>query len=210
MTSQKPYHHGDLRSCLIREGLALIREKGLTSLSLRAVARAVGVSAGAPYHHFQNRAELLAGIAAEGFTMLYQVVKEAQKNADEGEELTLMGTAYTSFAVKNPEHFRAMFSPELSEPGAFPALEEKAYAVFDELARSVFRGQSEGSIPEGNPQKYILIAWAVAHGVSTLLIDGPLANSEKIDFDPTLMGAIVAETMQSVLQQARKADDAGL
>src|SRR5829696_3904641 len=53
------YHHGSLRETLVRACLDLIRAEGIGAVSLRRVAREAGVSPGAPYHHFADRAALL-------------------------------------------------------------------------------------------------------------------------------------------------------
>ena len=208
--TRKSYHHGDLRKCLVAEGLRLIKENGLKALSLRAVARAAGVSPGAPYHHFENRSGLLADIACDGFSILNTQLTEARAKAKKGEELAELGRTYASFAVQNPDYFRTMFCLELSDPGEFPELEAVANPVFEELSSCIFDGQKNDSIPSGNPERYILLAWSVAHGVSTLLVDGPLSRYEKLTLDPTIMGDIVVETLQSVFAAARKAELAGL
>ncbi|MFT3975751.1 MAG: helix-turn-helix domain-containing protein, partial [Sphingomonas bacterium] len=54
----KAYHHGDLRAALVAEGLLLIEEQGADDLSLRELARRVGVSATAVYRHFPDKAAL--------------------------------------------------------------------------------------------------------------------------------------------------------
>ena len=40
---EKPYHHGDLRNCLIENGISLIHAEGIDHLSLRRVAALCGV-----------------------------------------------------------------------------------------------------------------------------------------------------------------------
>ena len=62
----RPYHHGNLRAALIEAGMALLAARALDDLSLREVARAVGVSATAVYRHFPDKGALMAALAAEG------------------------------------------------------------------------------------------------------------------------------------------------
>jgi len=64
------YHHGDLRRALIEAALAILAKDGARGLSLREVARKVGVTQTAPYHHFPTREALVAAVAAEGFAGL--------------------------------------------------------------------------------------------------------------------------------------------
>src|SRR5919107_731159 len=67
---RKTYHHGDLRQALLDAALELLRAEGAAALTLRAVARAAGVSQAAPYRHFADRGALVAAVAEEGFERL--------------------------------------------------------------------------------------------------------------------------------------------
>ncbi|MFK7928111.1 MAG: TetR/AcrR family transcriptional regulator, partial [Myxococcota bacterium] len=66
-------HHGDLRRALLDAALDLVQQGDAQSLTLRGVARHAGVSSGAPYHHFDDKAALLGEVAREGFEQLAQV-----------------------------------------------------------------------------------------------------------------------------------------
>lgn len=62
------YHHGDLRRQLVTEArLALVRNPDPSALSIRELARRIGVSQNAPYRHFPDRDHLLGAVAAVGF-----------------------------------------------------------------------------------------------------------------------------------------------
>jgi AcrR family transcriptional regulator len=67
---KRSYHHGDLRQALIEAGLTLLDVRAADALSLREVARAVGVSATAVYRHFPDKGALLDALAAEGLRKL--------------------------------------------------------------------------------------------------------------------------------------------
>lgn len=69
-TSKSSYHHGDLRAALVDAGMALLATRDADDLSLREVARQVGVSATAVYRHFPDKAALMAALAAAGLDML--------------------------------------------------------------------------------------------------------------------------------------------
>src|SRR5258705_12908116 len=62
----RPYHHGDLRRALINAALRLAEEGGLEQVSVREAARRAGVSAGAPFRHFETRDALMTAGAGEG------------------------------------------------------------------------------------------------------------------------------------------------
>jgi AcrR family transcriptional regulator len=92
----KPYHHGDLRAALIESGTKLLRERGAAALSLREVAKAAGVSHAAPYRHFEDKAQLLAAIAAAGFERLRAAMQKAAADhpEDPRSQLIAAGEAY--------------------------------------------------------------------------------------------------------------------
>jgi AcrR family transcriptional regulator len=72
----KTYHHGDLREALLRSAESILKRDGLGALSLRAAARAAGVSHAAPAHHFPDLCSLLSALAAEGFDRLSDKLME--------------------------------------------------------------------------------------------------------------------------------------
>ncbi|MEM9105249.1 MAG: TetR/AcrR family transcriptional regulator [Pseudomonadota bacterium] len=98
------YHHGNLREVLIERATATIHEKGVAALSLRALAREIGVSHAAPMRHFPTRDALLAAIAQHGITSL---LKSATRQVDNDdltslEKLQAMAIGYVTWANANP------------------------------------------------------------------------------------------------------------
>jgi len=204
---QSPYHHGDLRSALIAASLALIDEGGVQALSLRKAAKKAGVSAAAPYHHFESRSALLAAIAVEGFKLLNEAMACARTDAMScGEGMGACGRSYVRFAREHPAYFRVMFRPELADPTEFPELEEVAAPVFELLVATVIEGQESGEVPPGETQSYVLLAWSIAHGLSSLIIDGPLgAGFSKIDVPVDQLADVVIGTLRQLFQGAARA-----
>src|SRR5271170_5026435 len=85
-TSERPYHHGSLRAALLAQAERTLRERGAQDLSLRELARAVGVSHGAPRRHFPDRRALLDALAEAGFERLGAELRGAVDGA--GEDFT--------------------------------------------------------------------------------------------------------------------------
>lgn len=201
-TKKGSYHHGDLREALLRASLELIEEGGVQALSLRKAARRAGVSSGAPYHHFENREVLLAALATEGFERLGQMMDEATSAADPAPvaQLQACGEAYVRFARQHTAYFRVMFRPELAGPDAYPGDEPPGGCVFERLVGRVIAAQEAGHAPAGDPERMILLAWSVAHGLSSLLVDGPLQTGKKmIQMDRDDMGEAVMRTFSTIL-----------
>src|SRR6478736_10491603 len=105
MSSDRTYHHGDLRRAVLTAALDVIRTEGPGALSLRDLARRAGVSHAAPAHHFKDRTGLLTAIAAEGYALFADALADAP-------DLRERGVAYVRFAATHPAHFQVMFQPE--------------------------------------------------------------------------------------------------
>ncbi len=108
------YHHGDLRESLLAAAETLLEEGGVPALTLRAVARAAGVSHAAPAHHFGDLTGLLSELAAVGFMRLGAAFDAAMDGAGSAPSarLTAMGKAYVAFARAYPGLFVLMFRSE--------------------------------------------------------------------------------------------------
>ncbi|MGB3767710.1 MAG: TetR/AcrR family transcriptional regulator [Phormidesmis sp.] len=170
------YHHGDLRQALLEAALVLLKTKDVESLSLRAVARQAGVSHTAPYRHFADKAALLAAVAEEGFITFGQYLKDAiaQSNADPLESLIATGEAYVRYALEHPAHFRVMFKCSPSEYDASSSLAITASGTFNILVEAIATAQAAGVLSAGDPQQIATGRWALAHGLSMLILDGML------------------------------------
>ncbi len=71
VTTSSNYHHGNLRQELMNRAEQHLLESGSNELSLRALAREIGVSQTAPYRHFRDKNALLAALATEGFQRFF-------------------------------------------------------------------------------------------------------------------------------------------
>lgn len=83
MTTERAYHHGDLRRALLTAALDAIAQEGPDALSLRDLARRAGVSHAAPAHHFKDRTGLLTAVAAEGYALFADALAEAPTSRSE-------------------------------------------------------------------------------------------------------------------------------
>lgn len=162
------YHHGNLREVLIAEGVKIIEEKGVNSLTLREIGERAGVSRTAPYRHFADKAEFLDAISEAGFTEFADALEAARdSNVKErfGVRLHAMGVAYLKFAGERRAYYQAMFG-ECSRPGG-PAA-QRAFAVLEGMIKS---GQTSGDIRPGDAAIRAKVVWALVHGIATLRLD---------------------------------------
>lgn len=175
--TKRSYHHGDLRRALIDGAWQLVREGGLAALSLREVARVVGVSHAAPYHHFPTRSALLDALAEQAFSGIERAMRLAKADlVDAGQVLYALGRAYIDFARAHPEQVLVMFRPRRDElEGPVPeSLGDVGERAFAHLFDAVVACQQQGLAPAGDPHELALTAWSLVHGFSKLWVEGPL------------------------------------
>ncbi|MDO3650633.1 TetR/AcrR family transcriptional regulator [Nocardia mangyaensis] len=188
------YHHGDLRATLMDACLRLIESEGLAAVSLRRVARQAGVSSGAPYHHFADRAALLSALSVDGFQRLAADLAAARAAAATPlAALTDLAAAYVRFSRDHPAQFRLMFRPELSQPEKHPDAHLAGDAAFEVLAESVAECVADGVLPADRAEILAIAWWSLAHGLASLWLDGQLdKRSEQMGtHTPDLVDAIM-------------------
>jgi len=173
---RRTYHHGDLRRALLDAAVELMREQGAEALTLRAVARAAGVSQTAPYRHFRDRRELVAGVAQESFERMGAAIERAVQRGDPGLPALRRGlAAYVRFAREHPAEYRVMFGAELAQRDDMPELDAAAYGAFEFLRAGIAGLQQAGLIGAGDPVLMAITAWATLHGLVMLSLDGQTA-----------------------------------
>jgi len=157
-----------LRRAVLDAAIAISAETGPDAISLREVAREAGVSHQAPYHHFGDRAGIFAAISEEGFRFLAESIEAS----------TTLGTAamceaYVHFALAHKGHFRVMMRTDLCSLEDYPSALIQADRAFNALRNEVvvILGQDAHDDVANAHTAYM---WSVAHGLATLLLDGPL------------------------------------
>lgn len=172
----RPYHHGNLVEALLAAAVALIEENGVEALSVRAVAKRAGVSAGAPFRHFENKAALLTAVAEQAMERLTESVLEvlaAARPCPALEALAAIGTGYLSWARDNPTHFRIISSRERIDFHGSARLVAQNEALRQIMLAEVLRAQAEGSLRPGlTPEDVMLSARAFVYGLARMWVDG--------------------------------------
>ena len=179
MSAKASYHHGELRTALIEAALIALEQGGIQALSLRSLARTVGVSPMAPYHHFADRAELLVAIALEGFNRLQTSKERALAGAgDDPTEGLVAGTVnYVEFMIASPNLHLLMHDVQVADRGIHPDLAKAAAAPAASLLQLVERllNAHSSTYPA---QLAATSIWAFAHGTGTLALSGQLCPAE--------------------------------
>ena len=171
----RPYHHGNLREALLLTGEQALEAGGAQNLSLRELAREVGVSHAAPRRHFPDKQALLDALAHNGWERLGVALAGAVADAGDGFDARMLGLAraYVAFATAPPALVELMFATKHAED-ASPALAEAGERAFAPALTTVVDGQADGAVVAGDPERVAIVAFAALQGLVALANNGML------------------------------------
>ncbi|GLI30111.1 MULTISPECIES: TetR/AcrR family transcriptional regulator [Brachybacterium] len=179
-TEERPYHHGSLRDALLSAAERTLRAQGQDELSLRELARQIGVSHAAPRRHFRDRQALLDALAITGFERLGAKLEAAIEAADDvfASRLHDAVGAFVRFATQDAALLELMFSTKHRD-GA-EEVREAASAAFATLPGLIEQGQAEGLLAAGTSSRAGIVLLATVQGIATL-INGGMVEAERLD-----------------------------
>jgi len=171
----RPYHHGDLRAALLTRAEQTLRDKGPDALSLRELARDLGVSHAAPSRHFKDKQALLDALAVIGFERLGEIIARSQEHAGESfaERLDAMVRAYVGFATTNAALLDLMYSIKHG-PQTSPALSAAHQRWSAQVVDLISAGQHRGEVRQGPVERVGLPVFATLHGYASMTVSGML------------------------------------
>jgi len=164
----KNYHHGDLRTAILDAAEKMLAEKTLEAISMRELARKAGVSSGAPYHHFTDRAGLISALCQRGFSRLHELLA---KGCDRNGIKEMVGE-YLRFAQQNQALYQLMFSIEATEGDLINSLAPYASPVFALLEEKIKPMKSSNLNNQDNLTS--VSVWCFMHGLASLSVASPL------------------------------------
>ncbi|MCO8271470.1 TetR/AcrR family transcriptional regulator [Actinoplanes sp. TRM 88003] len=194
-TPGRPYHHGQLRTALLEAAERTLRTQGASELSLRELARELGVSHAAPRRHFPDRQSLLDALAITGFHRLTIQLNAALATAppdDFPARLKATVAAYVTFATQDAALLDLMFTTK-HRPGA-TEVAAAAVPAFTQLQDLMLQGQSTAHLPAGNLEPSALVLFATMQGIATLI------NGAWVD--PTLLETLTTTAVTQFLRGA--------
>lgn len=197
------YHHGDLENRLIEKAIELLEVDGLDKLSMRSLAKAVGVSAPALYHHFDNRNALLVDMAMRGFSLLKQSLLDAINHDDNPDEkMKKVGVKMALFARQHPSLYHLMLGKR-DIKSAFD--EEIHYDGIREVYTVIFNLSQERINYHGlssSAEELCLTTWCAIEGLAHTLTDARNAG-----LVPRVLGKEEAMTEENAIAISEKVMD---
>jgi AcrR family transcriptional regulator len=177
-STPRSYHHGNLRSELLAAAERMLRERGLQELSLRELAREVGVSHAAPRRHFPDRQALLDALAESGFERLGAELRSAADQAGKDFQPRLRATAaaHIRFATADPVLLDLMFASKHRETE--PHLHRAMASAFSVMMELIVQGQAAGLLTAGDPESVGLVLFSTIQGIAALQTAGMIAPEQ--------------------------------
>jgi AcrR family transcriptional regulator len=187
----------DFRSRLCAVAERLFAQRGLEAVTMRELARALGVSAMTPYRYFADKEAILAAVRARAFDAFAAALETAAaRPGNAAERADAVGRAYLDFAFSQPHAYRLMFDLSQPDDGRYPELDRAGHR-----ARRTMTGYMEalvaGGFLAGDPETLGQIFWAMVHGLIVLQLAGKL--------DPKPDFATLHRTAMSLLARGAQA-----
>src|SRR5260370_27662717 len=197
------YLHGELRDALVQAALREAEQGGPEGISLKALAKELGVSQPAPYRHFADREALLEAVTAEAFRQFSAILRESIAKPSKRSKLSRFAQATLAFGLRRNGIYRLMFASRTmpcSPKGG--ELHNAAMETFALLMEAL-----EAPAVRLLRERHALKIWAALHGVVMLaeqgLLTGQLADMTREE----LVEDIVAETKLSLSVAIKQASD---
>jgi AcrR family transcriptional regulator len=192
MTVTRPYHHGNLREALLREGERALEAGGAAGLSLREVARAIGVSHAAPRRHFPDKQALLDALAQAGFARLGHDLAAAVAGAGGrcDDRLAALARAYVGFARRHAALLELMFAAK-HDAAASPALREAGERAFAPALAVIAEAQAAGEVVAGDTERVAMVAFATMHGLVSMTNSGM--------YDPAAVDDLLGDVVERLV-----------
>lgn len=186
------YHYGNLRQALLERAAEVIAEHGIEAVSLRGLARDLGVSHAAPARHFADRAALLRELAKEGFRRSVEAMNRGAEAAgpDPVARYRALGRSYVRFACENRSYFRAISHPEVSGQDD-QEFREARQAFHRTMWDGAVAAKASGWHPEADTGALVAFSTAAAIGAASLLADDRLSEILAVDDVDALADAVL-------------------
>lgn len=158
----------DLKEACVQAAREVIAEHGVERLSLRDVARRLGVSHQAPYKHYLSRDHLLAEVIRRCFASFARHLDARPHHDDPQVDLAALGRRYLEYAGAHPLEYRLMFGTPWPEPAVHRGLVKDAVHAFDVLRKVLRRMHADGPTQRAVVDLDAMFIWSTMHGLASI------------------------------------------
>ncbi len=185
----------ELRDACIVAARAVIARQGIECLSLRDVARQLGVSHQAPYKHYPSRDHLLAEVMRRCFEQFAAHLDAREHFDDAHQDLSSLGRQYLSYAQQHPLEYQLMFGTPWPAAAEHPDLQRDATHAFDILRQVLRRLHGSGVEQAERVDLDAMFVWSAMHGLIGVMNGNCLA---KLELQPRVLDRAMRHVMDAV------------
>lgn len=199
------YHHGNLKQDLLTTALDALERDGLEKLSLRSLAKALGVTPTAVYGHFSDKIALLIDLRTLGFQQLGEAIRDALSalppECSAEDKIRKLGKAYMHFAVSTPHLFDVLFSWTPDFARITPECAQQGCSGEKIVRDTIIELLQEQGIELNEYQAAVasFSTWSLVHGISTLLKSGSVEGAIHCEHWPASFSAAHPESQSKIL-----------
>jgi AcrR family transcriptional regulator len=168
----------ELPERILEETESFVVREGHEAVTMRALAKRVGVTATTMYHYFDSKEDLLRRVKLRAAEKLNGRIRAIDPALPPHEVLHSLGKEYLAFAEEQPNLYRLLFESPVGElaEGDRPVL----YFTYD-VARSALERMAASGKAYAEPRYMAMMGWIMLHGFASLLMTGTLQLAEGMD-----------------------------
>jgi AcrR family transcriptional regulator len=182
----------ELREACLVAAQDVIAERGIENLSLRDVARRLGVSHQAPYKHYDSRDHLLSEVMRRCFQRFAAHLEARPRFDDPQQDLESLGQQYLAYAQQRPLEYRLMFSTTWPLSAGHAALVADAVRTFDILRDVLRRLHGDAAAMREQVELDALYIWSTMHGLAGVMSGDCI---DQLDLKPRVRKLAVRHAM---------------
>jgi AcrR family transcriptional regulator len=159
--------------------LGILEAEGPQAVSMRRVAKEVGITAMAIYHHFPNREALLSAVVDSEFQQLVEFFARASGNRSFEAAMIHIMDGYIDYALAHPRIFDYVFAEARPNARRFPDdFRARRSPTLNLTADIVSSWMKLGKLKRDDPWEIAMELWAHVHGYLALWRGGRFHLSE--------------------------------
>lgn len=163
---EKPYHHGNLHTELLEEGLAMIHEEGRGNFSLRKLAKRLGISPAACYNHYPAANDLLREMKHYVTKKFAEALTKGQEDHEIKYAAINAGKAYVNFFADNPHYFSFIYDNEDYKIELTETAFESDFEPFRIFKEAALKCMEFNGIVNEKHRENLIVMWATVHGLA--------------------------------------------
>ena len=132
---------------------AQVAEGGALSISLRGIAREMGMTSSALYRYFDSQEQLISELIADGYESLAESLESAEaavpEETDPGDHFMCLARAYRAWALAHSSEYALIFGSPMCDPADNPRAKDEHWRGINVLFRSMINGIKSGALDPG-------------------------------------------------------------